>query len=122
MPKMRDIHERKLITKNWPLPFEAIQEMKQFIVYGDVSEIAKELDVSIFKIWDYLNRERSKYDLKVMIAILERAERNQTIMDPKTLSRRWRFSLRMYINKIYRHYSTKETKDVRNRLQEAEAV
>ena len=119
---MRDIHERKLITKNWPLPFEAIQEMKQFIVYGDVSEIASELGVSVFKIWDYLNRERSKYDLKVMIAILERAERNQTIMDPKTLSRRWRFSLRMYINKIYRHYSNKETKDVRNRLQEAEAV
>jgi hypothetical protein len=119
MPKMRDIHERKLITKNWPLPFEAIQEMKQFIVYGDVSEIAKELDVSIFKIWDYLNRERSKYDLKVMIAILERAERNMEVLSPKTLSRRERFSLRMYINKIYRHYSTKEPKNVRNRLQEA---
>lgn len=112
MTILRDRQKRKLSQPRWPLPYEAIAEMKEYIVHGDMSEIAEEMECSVFKIWDYLNRERAKYDMDLMVAILERAERNMTVISPKTKSRRERLSLRMYINKIYRHYSKRIDKDV----------
>ena len=112
MTILRDREKRKLFHPKFPLPYEAIAEMKEYIVHGDLSEIAEEMECSVFKVWDCLNRERAKYDIDLMVAILERAERNMTVLNPKTKSRRERLSLRMYINKIYRHYSKRIDKDV----------
>jgi len=72
----RKQHEIQLITFMWPLPMDAVEQVKNHLRYGDVSEIAEQLDVKILKVWDYLNRERSKYDVRIMLAILRKAEQN----------------------------------------------
>lgn len=111
----RKQHEIQLITYMWPLPMDAVLEVKSHLKYGDVSEIAEQLGVKVLKVWDYLNRERSKYDVRIMLAILRKAEQNiemELMMIPEE-DHPPRLMMRKYIDKIYRFYKTKEQPKVR---------
>jgi hypothetical protein len=111
----RKQHEIQLITFMWPLPMDAVEQVKSHLRYGDVSEIAEQLGVKILKVWDYLNRERSKYDVRIMLAILRKAEQNiemELMMIPEE-EHPPRLMMRKYLDKIFKFYKTKEQPKVR---------
>jgi hypothetical protein len=94
---------------------DAVEQVKSHLRYGDVSEIAEQLDVKILKVWDYLNRERSKYDVRIMLAILRKAEQNiemELMMIPEE-EHPPRLMMRKYLDKIFKFYKTKEQPKVR---------
>lgn len=68
---------RTMTRASWPLPQEAIDEIKEYIHHGDYQAIADSIPCKHLMVWDHLNRPRKRYRLSVMKAVLARAEQNQ---------------------------------------------
>lgn len=92
---------------HWPMPQEAIDEIRGYIYHGDYQAIADSVPCRHLMVWDHLNRPRQKYRLSVMKAVLARAEMNQL----STYGEVKMTMLRDILMKLDLHYNTERYRD-----------